>query len=352
MADTTADNYSYVRDTWTAMDGVEAGLGGVILGVTVSLLWIFYGRLTGISGMFEKVIKVNKEKTYQWQLHYLSGLYGASYVYIQCSKTQILQTTPLPSWLYVLGGLCVGFGTRLGCGCTSGHGLSGLSRFSVRSFAAVCSFFVPAVLVANLVHGSGDTLEGDFNDPAWYQSNTISGATLMALSLIPTLRDFSPETIHVYIFGALFGIGLSLSGMVNNTVVLSFLNFNKFWNPALMFVLAFGSGTFAVTYWLREHWKSKPLYADENSLPAKKEVDMKLIAGGILFGIGWGLCGLCPGPAIAAMSVPAVGTIFIPSVVVGMKVLEFISTESTNVDAADIDKGEDVNINDVISADP
>lgn len=352
MADTTADNYSYVRDTWTAMDGVEAGLGGVILGVTVSLLWIFYGRLTGISGMFEKVIKVNKEKTYQWQLHYLSGLYGASYVYIQCSKTQILQTTPLPSWLYVLGGLCVGFGTRLGCGCTSGHGLSGLSRFSVRSFAAVCSFFVPAVLVANLVHGSGDTLEGDFNDPAWYQSNTISGATLMALSLIPTLRDFSPETIHVYIFGALFGIGLSLSGMVNNTVVLAFLNFNKFWNPALMFVLAFGSGTFAVTYWLREHWKSKPLYADENSLPAKKEVDMKLIAGEILFGIGWGLCGLCPGPAIAAMSVPAVGTIFIPSVVVGMKVLEFISTESTNVDAADIDKGEDVNLNDVISADP
>ena len=105
-------------------------------------------------------IKVNKDKVYQFELHYLCGIYAASYIYTQCTKTQVLETLPLPTWMYIVGGICVGFGTRMGCGCTSGHGLSGLARFSPRSFVAVGSFFVPAVVVANLVHGlSGDNIE-------------------------------------------------------------------------------------------------------------------------------------------------------------------------------------------------
>merc|ERR1719321_234587 len=215
--DTDAANYSYVRDTWEAIDGAQASCGGLILGISVSLLWIFYGKLTGISGMVEKVIKVNKDKVYQFELHYLCGIYAASYIYTQCTKTQVLETLPLPTWMYIVGGICVGFGTRMGCGCTSGHGLSGLARFSPRSFVAVGSFFVPAVVVANLVHGlSGDNIEGDISNKEWYQTSTAGGATLLALSLIPPLRDISLETVHVWVFGALFGVGLSLSGMTNN----------------------------------------------------------------------------------------------------------------------------------------
>ena len=258
--------------------------------------------------------------------------------------------------MYIVGGICVGFGTRMGCGCTSGHGLSGLARFSPRSFVAVGSFFVPAVVVANLVHGlSGDNIEGDISNKEWYQTSTAGGATLLALSLIPPLRDISLETVHVWVFGALFGVGLSLSGMTNNAVVISFLNFDKMWNPALMFVLAFGSGTFCLVYWLREYrGDTKPLYADKNSLPVKKDIDAKLVIGAVIFGIGWGLAGLCPGPVIGVLSVPAVGTIYVPSLVFGMKLTEYISTFDTPIEDGERDRDEaEIKINDsVVTNDP
>jgi uncharacterized protein len=351
-ADTTSANYSYVRDTWVAMDGVQAAAGGLILGITVSLLYMFYGRLTGISGMVEKVIKVNKEKVYQWELSYLCGIYAASYIYIQCTKEQVLQTLPLPTWVYIVGGLCVGFGTRMGCGCTSGHGLSGLARLSPRSFVAVGSFFVPAVIVANLVHGVADLeVTGDITNKEWYQSSTTGGATLLALSLIAPLRDISLQTVHVWFFGALFGIGLSLSGMTNNAVVISFLNFDKMWNPALMFVLAFGSGTFSLTYWIREYRGStKPLYGEQNHLPTKTAIDLKLVVGSVFFGIGWGLAGLCPGPVVAVLSVPAIGTIYVPSLIAGMKITEYISALDYPVEDDSEKVDEEVNLSDTLLA--
>ena len=109
-----------------------------------------YGRLTGISGMVEKVVKAatpNVPTEKGWELNYLCGIYAASFLYIQLSKDHVLESKPLPIWMYILAGLFVGFGSRLGCGCTSGHGISGLARLSKRSFVGVGSFFVAGVVL-------------------------------------------------------------------------------------------------------------------------------------------------------------------------------------------------------------
>lgn len=100
--------------------------------------------------------------------------------------------------------------------------------------------------------------------------------------------------------GILFGLGLSISEMVNPARVIGFLNITGDWDPTLALVM--GSAlmvTFPLfPYILR---RSQPLFADKFSLPEKVLLDKRLLIGSGLFGLGWGLAGLCPGPAIVAL---------------------------------------------------
>eukprot|EP00605_Chrysophyceae_sp_TOSAG23-4_P000600 GSChrysophyteH1.ASY1.ANO1.677.1 assembled CDS len=322
-------SYSYVADDWKVIDAVKASCGGLIIGISVSLLYSLYGNLTGISGFVGKVIKPNSSSSYHWELPYLCGLYAGGYIYIQCTEGSTLTTLALPTWMYIVGGACVGFGSRVGCGCTSGHGISGLARLSPRSFAGVAAFLTFGVVSANVFHNTDlISYEGEIDNEAWYQSSTAGGAVLLAMSLLPMLLDQNLKALHAWLFGAIFAIGLSLSGMTNNAVVIAFLNFNKFWNPALMFVLAFGVGTFAATFWYRKFYNLNPIYAAEYSLPEKTAIDGQLLVGEVIFGIGWGIAGMCPGPVVSILSVPAVGAIFFPSMVAGMKLSEFVNASN------------------------
>jgi hypothetical protein len=100
--------------------------------------------------------------------------------------------------------------------------------------------------------------------------------------------------------GILFAVGLSISGMVNPNVVRGFLNIFGDWNPALAFVMigAVGFNLFS----FRSVLKRKPLCADQHSLPSKTTLDKNLVLGATLFGMGWGLLGICPGPGIVNLA--------------------------------------------------
>lgn len=100
------------------------------------------------------------------------------------------------------------------------------------------------------------------------------------------------------ITGAIFSIGLSISGMVNPNKVIGFLDFLGEWDPSLMFVMAGGVlvNTVLFSFILK---RKNPLYAESFSLPTAKDIDKRLIIGSALFGIGWGIGGVCPGPGIA-----------------------------------------------------
>ena len=102
------------------------------------------------------------------------------------------------------------------------------------------------------------------------------------------------------ISGALFGLGLTLSGMSDPAKVLGFLNVTGVWMPDLIFVMGGAVVvTFILTPWVLR--RQAPLMAPAFSLPGKQLLDRRLVGGAMLFGIGWGLSGYCPGPALVSL---------------------------------------------------
>lgn len=100
--------------------------------------------------------------------------------------------------------------------------------------------------------------------------------------------------------GALFGVGLVVSEMVNPARVIGFLDITGAWDPTLAFVLGGALAIAIPGYWLTRRWQ-KPLIDDAFHVPPAGTIDAKLLVGAGLFGTGWGLAGLCPGPALAAL---------------------------------------------------
>jgi uncharacterized protein len=132
-----------------------------------------------------------------------------------------------------------------------------------------------------------------------------------------------------FIVGLVFGFGLLLSGMSDPAKVLNFLDLGGIasgnWDPSLAFVMA---GAVAVTYVgfrfvLR---RSRPLFAERFHLPTKRELDLRIVAGPAIFGVGWGLAGFCPGPALTALGFGSrAALIFVAAMLAGMWLARFLS---------------------------
>ena len=126
------------------------------------------------------------------------------------------------------------------------------------------------------------------------------------------------KNLAVGIAGILFGFGLTLSGMLNPSKVQSFLNIFGIWDPSLAFVMVGGIIVALIGYNLVFKME-KPIFSEEFDIPNLTHIDLKLIGGSALFGVGWGIGGLCPGPSIAILSTnfyPAI--IFTVSMCVGL----------------------------------
>ena len=126
------------------------------------------------------------------------------------------------------------------------------------------------------------------------------------------------------ITGIIFGIGLTISQMINPAKVLSFLDINGNWDPSLAFVML---GAFIVSSQFFIYLKiiKKPIFAEFFSYSNNKQINKKLIVGSSLFGAGWGLAGLCPGPAIASLaSLNAYSVIFVIIMFIGFYLSKFI----------------------------
>ncbi len=121
--------------------------------------------------------------------------------------------------------------------------------------------------------------------------------------------------------GALFGFGLSLSGMVDPARVSGFLDVaSGHWDPSLMFVLG-GAVMVAVPGVLLSRRLAKPVLAEDFSLPVKTRIDRPLITGSAIFGVGWGLASFCPGPALSALALGLVPVVlFVSAMIAGMLV--------------------------------
>jgi len=106
--------------------------------------------------------------------------------------------------------------------------------------------------------------------------------------------------LAVFLAGLLFGAGVTVSGMVNPMKVLNFMDLTGQWDPTLAFVMGAGLAAAFIGYRLMLA-RPRPLYAPAFNLPHSTALDGRLIGGAVLFGLGWGLSGFCPGPAVASL---------------------------------------------------
>jgi uncharacterized membrane protein YedE/YeeE len=129
---------------------LPALIGGLLIGLASALLMLGFGRIFGISGIIAGIIKPQKGDTF-WKVIAVVGLLvGAFTANYFMDSPQKIQTVSLP--YLIVGGLFTGFGTRLGSGCTSGHGVCGISRLSKRSIVATMTFILSGIVTVYLVN--------------------------------------------------------------------------------------------------------------------------------------------------------------------------------------------------------
>ena len=137
----------------TAFTPVSALMGGVLIGLAATLLYATLGRIAGISGILNSALEQSEDRG--WRAAFLLGLIVAAGTWLAMAGGAPRTGFPMP-WL-IAAGVLVGFGTRLGSGCTSGHGICGLARLSRRSIVAVLMFmgagFVTVYVLRHLLGG-------------------------------------------------------------------------------------------------------------------------------------------------------------------------------------------------------
>jgi len=127
--------------------------------------------------------------------------------------------------------------------------------------------------------------------------------------------------------GVLFGLGLGIAQMIDPNKIQNFLDVSGSWDASLMFVLggAVVTTLVAFRYILRQ---SQPRFADTFHLPVPTQIDRKLILGAVIFGVGWGLAGYCPGPAFAALALGGwEPLVFLPAMALGFALHRWVAVE-------------------------
>jgi len=351
---------------------VSGLVGGSLIGLSAATLLLGNGEVLGCSGILSSTM-LNPLQAFssenKWKLVFMSSFLVTSSLYnsfvtesdeyyaLELAKIQPSSNIPFVSDIgYVIAGFLVGFGTRLGNGCTSGHGICGLARLSKRSFAAVMTFMATGIATASLC--PTDSFLRDVPDSSMFpnESSSVVGkciTALLAVTILPLiLKKFKnkiPSTSNAneeandnkkVIVGALaaaiFSVGLVISGMVKQYKVFGFLDVKRMatgtWDGTLALVMGGGVVVSAAGYhWVKgynyfgnEKALSCPPLLDQScskfNVPSNTVIDLQLLLGSAMFGVGWGLGGLCPGPALfaAASGYPKVMYYWWPANLVGV----------------------------------
>eukprot|EP00884_Botryococcus_braunii_P004246 jgi/Botrbrau1/13822/Bobra.0056s0064.1 len=305
-----------------AFTPVQGLLGGVAIGTVAAATVLINGRVMGLSGVLRGAFR---REFHRGKGAFLGGLVGgASILRVVAPRAFDVLPPTFTVFRGLLAGLFVGIGTSMGNGCTSGHGICGLSRLSIRSLAFTMTFMVSGALAAVLSQ-TGKAL-GIALKPT---SLELPNAALMkaglglvvgaagSLSLLgwaasrasPNLKKGMGVAADA-LSGLFFALGVGFAGMTRPTKVAAFLEVTSpFWDPTLAFVMggALMVALPAFQYVLRSCTAKgeSPVCAADFQVPTSSTIDARLLTGGVLFGVGWGLGGICPGPAIVDLIHPS-----------------------------------------------
>lgn len=138
------------------------------------------------------------------------------------------------------------------------------------------------------------------------------------------------RTLSYFMIGSLFGFGLAISGMTNPEKIIGFLNIFRDWDHDLLFVMGGAVITTSIGYYAIFKLK-RPVFSTQFDTPKKSQINLQLIIGASLFGIGWGLYGYCPGPAIAAIGYLQIDTLlFLIAMIAGMIIGHKLTSSLSN----------------------
>jgi Predicted transporter component len=147
-----------------------------------------------------------------------------------------------------------------------------------------------------------------------------------------SIKSDAAAYVTTFLIGVLFAVGLAVSGMTQPQKVLGFLDLHGSWNPGLLLVLAGAVTTYFICFQFIRR-RQAPVLLDTFSLPTKRTIDRSLVIGALTFGVGWGLAGFCPGPALAMLgSGNLLVLTFVLSMTVGMFVFESVSNRFNEPD--------------------
>ncbi|KIK57695.1 hypothetical protein GYMLUDRAFT_172392 [Collybiopsis luxurians FD-317 M1] len=289
-------------------------LGGIGLTLPVHSLALLNGNVFGISGFVHRAVKGNREAI----VATLGLIFGGLVVGAIEGDGPAYGSLSLPTLL--ISGFLVGLGTKMSNGCTSGHMLAGLSRFSKRSIAATATFFGTAVLTTRMLY---PRTFSSVNKPNWNVNSTDTALLVaqifpqllhMVFSLIHAIRQASmiptnPNTsspsrpiarLAAFLSTTVeFALALRLSNMTDPKKVLAFLllPFDSAFDPSLAF-LALGAIPLGAVLYHFFRGPEKPALGGTWAIPRPSKVDAKLLIGSTFFGLGWGISGICPGPVL------------------------------------------------------
>ncbi|KAJ7097859.1 hypothetical protein B0H15DRAFT_823028 [Mycena belliarum] len=285
-------------------------LGGVGLSLPVHALLLLNGNIFGVSGFLHRSVRGSPEAMASVLGLVLGGMLAGS-----LDGGALQPSVPLELPRLLLSGLLVGVGTKMANGCTSGHMIAGISRFSFRSITATAIFFSTGAITAGLLHGNSLPLRS----VEWSLNTT--GKALLGLQVVPLISSvflyISAPTqprhmankgqtnrpdlrlIASLVTSFQFALALHLSDLTEPRKVVTFLllPFHKAFDPSLAF-LAIGALPVAVFLYQRACATEQPRLGGSWSVPKGGRVDLSLIAGAAVFGIGWGMSGFCPGPGL------------------------------------------------------
>mmetsp|Transcript_106377 Transcript_106377/g.167964 ORF Transcript_106377/g.167964 Transcript_106377/m.167964 type:complete len:347 (+) Transcript_106377:67-1107(+) len=298
---------------------VDSAVGGLLVGGATAFALLVDGRIAGSSGTLGPFLReafAGRLGSKLWNLLFIIGMFLGGIVNVLFNKDFAFPgalAITLPE--YILGGLLIGIGTRMGKGCTSGHGLCGLARLSPRSLLSVITFMLTAGIVAFVAKYARKGVGVQTFEVAplnWSASQFTPYCAVIACALTSAWSCLFWKTPSVarktsaLTSGIIFGLGLCCSGMTDQNKVIGFFNVTGQWDPSLAFVMGLGLVmTFPAFFYARKT-TSKPLVDDaqwEAPGPGagSAPIDAQLVLGSVLFGAGWGLCGICPGPAIVSL---------------------------------------------------
>lgn len=307
----------------------QALLGGLSLGTVSAAKTLISGRILGISGAI-KGLTTCDYSTWRWL--FLGGMAGGAAL-VAAYMPWALETLPASYTVQraAAAGLMVGVGSSLGNGCTSGHGIAGNARLSVRSLVYTLTFMVTGAAAATLT-GTMDSLGvAPVRPAATALSSSLlhAGGTILAAATAGTAvlaaaaakwRSKRVSMFYEAFAGVIFSLGLGFSKMTRPSEVASFLAVtHPAWNLTLMFVMGGALLVALPATQLLIVKRKKTLDGSAMTLPSNNTIDAQLMVGGVLFGGGWGVGGMCPGPALVALGNPQVQTVtMVASMVAGM----------------------------------